>query len=303
MTGSIDNLKWEVLLRYRFIEIITLWEGRLTTNHLCSTFNIQRQQASRDINQYKLLAPDNLHYDARLKGYTPAPEFKPILTSGHVDEYLNLLDSNSLLDRFVQKVDLPHANTCVIQAPQRRADPGIVRKVVEACRSHQRLELNYASMTNPAGEERIIAPHTLVSSGYRWHVRAYCEKNRDYRDFVLGRILECGDLMGEVPYELPKDRLWHEQISLKIIPNPDLTPAQQSLVRHERCFTGDVLELETRKATAIYLLQLLQVATTPPGNENIDQINAHPLVLADYRQIEALRFEVNSAPDCTDNPS
>ncbi len=26
---------FEVLMRYRLIEIIALWEGRLTTNHLC----------------------------------------------------------------------------------------------------------------------------------------------------------------------------------------------------------------------------------------------------------------------------
>jgi hypothetical protein len=44
--------RWDLLLRYRTIEIIALWEGRLTTNHLCATFGIGRQQASKDINTY-----------------------------------------------------------------------------------------------------------------------------------------------------------------------------------------------------------------------------------------------------------
>ncbi|GGB82061.1 WYL domain-containing protein [Marinobacterium zhoushanense] len=291
MIEETENLKWEVLLRYRYIEIIALWEGRLTTNHLCNTFGIRRQQASRDISHYKTLAEHNLDYDTSLKGYTPSPSFQPIFTKGYVDEYLNLLDSHSLLDGFVQRIDLPSANTFVIRAPQRRAEPEIVRKVVEACRTKQRLELNYASMTNPTGEERIIVPHALVSSGYRWHVRAYCEKNRDYRDFVLGRILECGDLMGEVEYELPDDSLWHEQIELRLIPNPHLTPEQRTLVRHERCFQGDVLILKTRKATAVYLLQLLQVPTSPPSNESTDHVNANPMVLEDYEVIENLQFK------------
>ena len=43
--------RWELLLRYRFIETLALWEGRLTTRHLCDTFGIGRQQASKDINK------------------------------------------------------------------------------------------------------------------------------------------------------------------------------------------------------------------------------------------------------------
>ena len=45
-------LRWELLMRYRLIEIVALWEGRLTTNHLCNSFGIARQQASKDINAY-----------------------------------------------------------------------------------------------------------------------------------------------------------------------------------------------------------------------------------------------------------
>ncbi len=37
--------RWDLLLRYRTIEIIALWEDRLTTNHLCDTSGIGRQQA------------------------------------------------------------------------------------------------------------------------------------------------------------------------------------------------------------------------------------------------------------------
>ena len=41
---------------------------------------------------------------------------------------------------------------------------------------------------HPNVEIRLIAPHTLVYTGMRWHVRAYCEKNGQYRDFVLSRL-------------------------------------------------------------------------------------------------------------------
>ena len=43
------ELTWDQTLRFRLLEIVLQWEGRLTTNHLMTAFNIGRQQASRDI--------------------------------------------------------------------------------------------------------------------------------------------------------------------------------------------------------------------------------------------------------------
>jgi pimeloyl-ACP methyl ester carboxylesterase len=71
-----STTRWEQLLRYRFIEIIALWEGRLTTKHLCEVFGIGRQQASKDINNYKRsIGPGNLEYDGTAKGYRPSATF------------------------------------------------------------------------------------------------------------------------------------------------------------------------------------------------------------------------------------
>ena len=53
------------------------------------------------------------------------------------------------------------------------------------------------SFTTPDAETRLIAPHTLIYTGMRWHVRAYCEKNRDYRDFVLSRFRDMPELMDD----------------------------------------------------------------------------------------------------------
>lgn len=54
------------------------------------------------------------------------------------------------------------------------------------------------SFSTPDGETRLIAPHTLIYTGMRWHVRAYCERNRDYRDFVLSRFRGIPELMDDL---------------------------------------------------------------------------------------------------------
>ena len=83
-----DAIRFDILQRYRLIEIICLWEGRLTTNRLTEIFGISRQQASKDIGRYnKDISALNLIYDKHLKGYIPSPSFKPRLTKGGVEEF------------------------------------------------------------------------------------------------------------------------------------------------------------------------------------------------------------------------
>ena len=75
---SVEQVRWDLALRYRLIETVAWWEGRLTTGHLIQSFGISRQQASKDINTYITEhAPRNLTYDKQLKGYIPSKHFKP----------------------------------------------------------------------------------------------------------------------------------------------------------------------------------------------------------------------------------
>jgi predicted DNA-binding transcriptional regulator YafY len=173
------DIRWDLLLRYRTIEIFTLWEGRLTTNHLCNMFGIGRQQASKDINNYiNDIGPGNLIYDKHLKGYKPTDSFNPRVTSGIADEYLHLLNRNNDLSNTFESLPLEVANTEVLSLPVRNVRPETIRPIVTAARQCRRLEVDYVSVANPNREGRIIVPHTLVFTGLRWHVRAWCEKNR-----------------------------------------------------------------------------------------------------------------------------
>ena len=169
--------RWDLLMRYRLIEIVALWEGRLTTNHLRKAFGIGRQQASKDINSYiNDVAPENLIYDKNLKGYTPAKAFTPTVTTGIADEYLHILSRNKDISHTFEGLDLGFTNAEILQPPLRTIHPSILRSIVRAIRNKERVEISYTSMKTPDGEHRVIAPHTLVCTPLRWHVRAYCEK-------------------------------------------------------------------------------------------------------------------------------
>jgi len=198
--------RWELLLRYRFIETIALWEGRLTTRHLCDTFGIGRQQASKDINNYiREVGAGNLEYDKFLKGYKPTDNFQPQVTQGLADEYLHLMARNNELMNVFESLSLNMANVEVLSLPVRDVKPEVLRPIMQAARQQKRLDVDYVSINNPDREGRIIVPHTLVYTGLRWHVRAWCEKNQEYRDFVLSRFRDIPEIMDDAEHGIAGD--------------------------------------------------------------------------------------------------
>ncbi|MEZ9539136.1 helix-turn-helix transcriptional regulator [Shewanella sp. 10N.286.51.B8] len=251
--------RWEVLLRYRLIETFVQWEGRLTTNHLCSAFGIGRQQASKDIQNYLKIAPNNLIYNPSKRGYEPSKSFSPQFTQGLASEYLNLIHNNQTINGLLTTIPLPKCFTEVLTVPERKIKSDVLRPLIKASREGMRIEVRYFSMNSPKGEQRIIAPHTLVFCGLRWHVRAYCEKHRDYRDFVLNRISEVEDGLGERLENPSEDADWHQKSQLIITPNPNYSTDQQKLIARDYLMENNKLIICCRKAVVGYVMDRLGV--------------------------------------------
>lgn len=253
---SISQIRWDLALRYRLIETIAWWEGRLTTGHLMQSFGISRQQASKDINTYlNEHAPKNLTYDRHLKGYKPTKGFQPLFIDGSASAYLHLLDQNRVRAPHIEGLALAYAHTEVLQVPDRSIRPEVLRPILQACREGLRLESEYVSLANPEVEIRVMAPHTLVFTGMRWHVRAYCEKNREYRDFVLSRFRGEPDLMDTSEHTREQDEAWNTPVTVLIEPDARLNPAQKAIIEVDFGMLEGHLPVETRGALVQYVLQ------------------------------------------------
>ncbi|MEM6773360.1 MAG: WYL domain-containing protein [Pseudomonadota bacterium] len=252
--------RWDLLLRYRYIETIALWEGRLTTGHLTRCFGIGRQQASRDINIYAHeIAPGNIEYDKYLKGYRPTPTFEPRVTHGTADEYLQLMNRQEQLMGVFESLPLATANVEQLRTPTRDVSPEILRPLIQAARQGIRLEVDYVSLQNPDREGRIIVPHTLVFTGFRWHVRAWCEKNQSFRDFVLSRFRGEAELLDSSSQRAEHDEAWQRQVEVVLAPDARLDAAQREVIETDYGMREGELRLRTRATLVTYLLQRLQL--------------------------------------------
>ena len=260
---SIEQVRWDLALRYRLIETIAWWEGRLTTVHLIQSFGISRQQASKDINTYITEhAPRNLTYDKQLKGYVPSKHFKPLFIDDSASAYLHLLYQNNERAPHIEGLALAYAHTKVLEVPDRTIRAEILRPLLKACRENMRLEVEYVSLANPAPEGRLIAPHTLVYTGMRWHVRAYCEKNNQYRDFVLSRLRGQPELDGNSENGIDGDEVWNNEVTVIIEPDSRLAAAQKAIIEADFGMQNGQLLIPTRRALVKYVLQRYQIDPT-----------------------------------------
>jgi predicted DNA-binding transcriptional regulator YafY len=270
------NISYDIIQRFHFIELIVYWEGRLTTNHLQQHFNISRSNASKYIQDYLQRHAHFLAYNPSKKGYEKTANFTVAYGPSDLGCYL------SIATQSMQSNVLNHFTT--MASPLVPVQPYKVMGILQALKNKQRIDVGYASLSSPEFESRIISPHNLVFDGSRWHVRGYCEKNRDFRDFVLTRFNGDCDIEGEALFGQQHDTLWQTMLNVSIEPDPRLTPSKAHIIALDHQMTlqpnGHYKRtLQVRAALLLYLLKQLRVDSYQ-ANPAAQQIILSPDCLA-----------------------
>lgn len=237
---------------YWLIELLAYWEGRVQPMQLASICNISRQQASKKLNQYNQQNSKSLTYCSSHKSYQPAEGFSPQSISREAGEYLNwITGQSSYRDELLPCQSL--------LSPRRSIKPELMRPLIQALRNGRRVEVNYVSINNPDNQGRIIVPHHLVNTGQRWHMRAWCEKSQEFRDFVLGRFQGDAEVLEKSSVRSADDVAWQTIVTLIIAPDPRLDEAQRQVIEFEYAMQNGQLKIHTRACLLSYKLQKLNI--------------------------------------------
>lgn len=240
--------------RLWLIELISYWEGAINATRLSRLVDIGRQQATADLTRYRQQYPDNLAYSPSCKAYLAQDRFQCGFISTDVAEYLRWSAGIAHSDAVAANLDCTQ-----LQLPPRQVSPFLMRNLVHALREQRRIEVDYVSLSNPDFDGRVIVPHTFVNTGLRWHLRAWCEKSRAYRDFVLSRFGAESALLDVSPQGTAQDDAWNTEIILIIKPDPRLSPAKQRVLERDYAMRAGELKLNSRAALAQYLLQEMHI--------------------------------------------
>lgn len=237
---SPKSFLFTVRQRMEHIERCLFWKGELQRADLVDKFGVNPAQAATDFRDYMLAAPGNMDYNKSRKRYLPLPAFLPkFIHPESIDEFVGMASPAIEAEHW----PLPH----------RLASSETLQAVVKAIRCREALEVRYQSMTDPKPSWRWLSPHAFASDGDRWHVRAFCHKRIEFRDFVLGRIIETrkSKPTDVVP---TKDADWHTFVTVVLKPNPRLSMDQQAAIAFEHQMLPDYeLKLRLRKSMLFYL--------------------------------------------------
>ncbi len=193
-----DSIPWAQQERIKFIELQLLWSRKLNARLIMKTFNISRYQAGLDIKRYIELCPDNvLPYSARDKCYKASTAFVPKFVTENALDFMSVNELNQISCNRVQ----------VVPTLSRKILDGVVSAILAAIDAECGFEAVYASATTPTGRKRTLFPSTIVFTGHRLHVRAYCMEAKEYRDFVLSRFKTIPSIVPK-RVALPADTHW-----------------------------------------------------------------------------------------------
>ena len=281
-----NEIKWATRQRLEYIELMAYYAGVVTRSGVARAFGLSDAAATKDLKLYSDLAPDNLLYKHVVFGFVPTPGFKALFADMSPAKVLPMLEANlraqgndpgdtsSVFGIPVTSLSLPNRLPAKAQLAQ----------VTRAIHNHKKLRVSYHSLSaTNTNEKRIIEPHSLVNTGYRWHVRAYNENTFDFRDFVLSRIstAECLEEAAESSAQYDDD--WVEIITLQLTPHPKLdTASQESLLLDYRAKYG-IIEIKIRRALIGYLLTQLAVDTTQDYSLNP---NRYQLIVLNRDEVE-----------------
>ena len=124
--------------------------------------------------------------------------------------------------------------------------------MVLASQGLRRVRVKYVSVKSGRASWREMVPRTFGWDGRRWHVRAFCLENEDWRDFVLGRMDEVEWPGGEV--KVPVDEAWEKWVVVKLKVNPELDAVQRRALKMDYGLSSNTLRVRVREAMRPYLL-------------------------------------------------
>lgn len=241
--------------RFTFINNVVGWEGQINATHVATKFQLSRQAASNILKQYREEFPRYLQYDLSQKAYVATDDFNQSFVHNNsfnsFSQYLAAIEStnNELLSNIALEV----------KAPLRNINPLQIRPILRAVRDQLQIDIGYISLSSPNYLDRIIQPHALIFDGLRWHVRAYCNKNSQFRDFTLSRFNGEAIFEGKATHSAAQDERWNTIVDVIIEADPRFNPQQKRIIEQDFQMHRGQKVIPIRAALVNYLLRRLHI--------------------------------------------
>lgn len=241
------------------LETVLYWEGEIDNQRIRELLGVQPVWASKLMAELVKRVGKHATKETSRSPLRLTPRALEKSKNRALDDYLRIVKAQCAGEKVVEDARL---DLSVVA-------PNVFVAIMQAIKNKNGLSIVYHSMNDPKGSERQIFPHALVRAPRRWHVRAWCAKRQEFRDFTLGRISSIVKFDEVAPYTRANDKEWNDTVSFYVTAHPSLSPEQQAIIAAEYYPGASARRLVVRKCLAGYIIQDLRLATdinkqTPP---------------------------------------
>jgi hypothetical protein len=245
--------------RLSHIDFKLYFLGELRRTDVADRFGTGPAAATRDIAQYKELAPENLVLDNTDKIYRPTANFVPLFD--HAPQRVLTALSRGFGEGIGE--ELKPMVRCEFPMALSVPKMSILAPITRAIHRNKAVRVAYTSIESGRSEREIV-PIALVNNGIRWHVRAYDRRRKGFRDFVFTRmenpvLLEDSPITDEE--KVDQDVQWNRIIELELVPHP--AHPRPEVVMMDYGMPDGVLSVKVRAANAGYMLRRSAIDCSP----------------------------------------
>lgn len=249
--------------RLNYLEFRLAFTGQVTRADLINRFGISEAAATRDLALYREQAGSNLEFDTVSKCYRTSRAF--------VFSFLESVDPQHLVRAIVLGIGNDFGSQpellvpCELPPPLFPGTPAVLATVSRAICQKAVLRIEYHSASGNHGPREIV-PLSLVGTGSKLMVRAYCRRKSTFSDFVLARFRTAEMLWDSVPSAAEcreNDDEWNRMLRLELIPHPKETSERNAMTSQEFRMADGVHVLRVRAALAAYVLRFWSVDCSP----------------------------------------
>ncbi|SFP41655.1 WYL domain-containing protein [Nitrosomonas cryotolerans] len=248
--------------RLAFIDFCLQYHGAVGRGELMAHFGTAVASGARDFALYRERAPNNLVLRHGNKRYYRTDCFQPLF---HHDSRAVL---NTLAHGFDDGLTMPQVESgfCEDVPDLIASSQGVLATLSRAINQGQAVRLAYLPL-NSGQSERVIVPHSIINNGQRWHVRGFCRKQNQFRDFVCTRVTNShiNDTPVVAHEQQVADTEWNHWLTLELVPHPGHRHPEAVALdfNMSRENNQPVRRLKIRVARAGYLLHHWQVDLSP----------------------------------------
>ncbi|MGN8063338.1 WYL domain-containing protein [Ralstonia sp. 22111] len=256
---DLDRLPRAQRERLSHIDFKLYFLGELRRADVVERFETGPAGATRDIAQYREIAPENLELDPTTKAYRPTVEFTPLF------EHQPQRVLTALSQGFGEGIGdhLQSMVRCEFPTALSLPKMSVLAPITRAIHRSKAVRVGYTSIGNGKSDRELV-PLALVDTGIRWHVRAFDRKSQQFRDFVFTRM-EHPTLLEDSPVAREEtaehDVQWSRLIELELVPHPEHPRPEVVMLDYD--MPDGLLRVKVRAANAGYILRRWSVDCSP----------------------------------------